>query len=175
MAPIATNAPIDDISSTITTKLANLLSSSPSEEKVIKYGTAAHPYSTLPETKEDLPWADLITLQLSRFNEPGGKQALAEQLRQAVKLTGSVGHLSLSRFETTRRWLSLCGCRFFYITDFGIPWEEVDAQFALGKEVFDLPIETKAKHQADFANGGCKLCPSSYFETSQADSCLSIR
>lgn len=102
MAPIATSASNDDISSNITSKLANLLSSSPTEENVIKYGTAAHPYSTLPETKEDLPWADLITLQLSKFNESGGKQALAEQLKQAVKLTGSVVHFSPSRLETTR-------------------------------------------------------------------------
>ncbi|KAL7415619.1 hypothetical protein BDY24DRAFT_439506 [Mrakia frigida] len=128
MSPIATSAPTDE-TSTITQKLAYLLT--PSKEEVIRYGTAEHPYSTLPETTEDLPWADLITLELSKFDEPGGKQFLANQLKEAVKLTG-----------------------FFYITSFGIPQEEVDAQFSFAKQVFDLPIETKAKHQADFANGG---------------------
>lgn len=85
MSPIATSAPTDE-TSTITQKLAYLLT--PSKEEVIRYGTAEHPYSTLPETTEDLPWADLITLELSKFDEPGGKQFLANQLKEAVKLTG---------------------------------------------------------------------------------------
>ena len=95
MAHIATSAPTDDSqTSTITQKLANLLT--PSKEEPIRYGTAEHPYSTLPETTEDLPWADLITLELSKFDEPGGKQFLANQLKEAVKLTGFVFSSSLS-------------------------------------------------------------------------------
>jgi isopenicillin N synthase-like dioxygenase len=43
---------------------------------------------------------------------------------------------------------------FFYVTGYGIPQEDVDRQFAIGKEIFDQPLEIKAKHAADFANGG---------------------
>jgi hypothetical protein len=72
------------------------------------YGTAEHPYSTLPETEADrawpeaglgcrvrpadalllrlgpVPWADLISLDLSLFDKPGGKQALADKLKWCV-------------------------------------------------------------------------------------------
>lgn len=37
------------------------------------------------ETKYDLDWADLSVIDLSRFDEPNGKQKLAEQLRNAVR------------------------------------------------------------------------------------------
>lgn len=36
------------------------------------------------ETSEDLDWAPLATIDLSRFDEPGGKQELAKQLYDAV-------------------------------------------------------------------------------------------
>jgi hypothetical protein len=36
-------------------------------------------------TKENLDWAPLSTIDLSRFDEPGGKQELAKQLYDAVK------------------------------------------------------------------------------------------
>ena len=40
---------------------------------------------TRPEpTKEDLDWAPLATIDLSKFDEPGGKQELAKQLYDAV-------------------------------------------------------------------------------------------
>lgn len=35
-------------------------------------------------TKENLDWAPLATIDLSRFDEPGGKQELAKQLYDAV-------------------------------------------------------------------------------------------
>lgn len=35
-----------------------------------------------------VPWADLITLDLSKFDEPGGKQKLASQLKDAVHNVG---------------------------------------------------------------------------------------
>ncbi|CDZ97526.1 isopenicillin n synthase [Phaffia rhodozyma] len=95
------------------------------------YGTKEHPYSTLPETKENVNWADLVSLDLSTFDQPGGKEALAKQLNDAVHNVG-----------------------FFYIVNFGFAQEEVDNQFALGKQVFDLPFEEKAKFAADHANGG---------------------
>ena len=42
---------------------------------------------------------------------------------------------------------------FFYITNFGLNQEEVDRQFAIGKELFSLPTEEKLKHRADLEHG----------------------
>lgn len=88
-------------------------------------------YSELPETKEDLSWAELVSLDLSTFDQPGGKEALAKQLKHAVHTVG-----------------------FFYVVGYGISQEKVDKQFAIGKEVFDLSLEEKTKYAADHANGG---------------------
>jgi hypothetical protein len=46
-------------------------------------------------------WADLVTLDLSKFDAPGGKQELANQLRDALHHVG-----------------------FFYITNFGLSQEQ---------------------------------------------------
>jgi len=96
------------------------------------YGTKEHPYSTLPEAKEEgIKWAELVSLDLSKFDVPGGKQELAKQLKHAVHNVG-----------------------FFYITNFGFSQEAVDKQFAIGKEIFDLPFAEKEPYAADHANGG---------------------
>ncbi|GIZ49205.1 hypothetical protein CKM354_001224000 [Cercospora kikuchii] len=87
-------------------------------------------YEQAKESKFDLDWADLITLDLSQFDQPGGKQRLANQLRDAVHKVG-----------------------FFYITNFGLSQEEVDRQFAIGKEIFALPEEEKLKHRARLEEG----------------------
>ena len=70
------------------------------------------PYEQVPETKETLDWAELVTLDLSQWDKPGGKQRLARQLEHAVHHVG-----------------------FFYVQNFGISQEEVDRQFALGRYV----------------------------------------
>ncbi|OTA99785.1 hypothetical protein M426DRAFT_268787 [Hypoxylon sp. CI-4A] len=88
-------------------------------------------YHQVPETKYELDWADLVTLDLSQFDEPGGKQKLATQLFEAIQKIG-----------------------FFYIIGFGLTQEQVDRQFAIGKEVFQLPTEEKLKYRADLENGG---------------------
>jgi len=75
-------------------------------------------------------WADLVTLDLSKFDAPGGKKELAKQLQDAVERTG-----------------------FFYITGFGLSQEEVDRQFAIGQELFDLPTEEKLSYRADLEHG----------------------
>jgi hypothetical protein len=36
-------------------------------------------------TKADLPWADISVIDISSFDEHGGKEKLAEQLRHAVR------------------------------------------------------------------------------------------
>lgn len=77
-----------------------------------------------------MDWADLVTLDLSQVDEPGGKQKLANQLRDAVHNVG-----------------------FFYITNFGLKQDEVDRQFAIGREVFALPEAEKLKHKAKLEVG----------------------
>ena len=81
------------------------------------------PYQQVPETKEQLDWAELVTLDLSEFDSPGGKQKLASQLEHAAQNVG-----------------------FFYVKNFGISQEEVDRQFALGREFYDLPLEERLKY-----------------------------
>lgn len=78
-----------------------------------------------------MEWADLVTLDLSKFDQPGGKEELAKQLFDAIQNIG-----------------------FFYIVNFGLGQEEVDRQFAIGKSVFELPTEEKLKYRADLENGG---------------------
>lgn len=78
-----------------------------------------------------MDWADLVTLDLSKFDQPGGKQALADQLFKAIQTIG-----------------------FFYIINFGLEQEEVDRQFAIGKSLFELSTEEKLKYRADLENGG---------------------
>lgn len=38
------------------------------------------------KTTQDLPWAEIKVLDLSTFDLPGGKQKLAEELRDAVRI-----------------------------------------------------------------------------------------
>lgn len=38
-------------------------------------------------------WADLATLDLSTFDQPGGKQKLADQLFNAIQKIGTVHHI----------------------------------------------------------------------------------
>ncbi|KUI67524.1 hypothetical protein VM1G_02583 [Cytospora mali] len=95
-------------------------------------GRIIEKYEQVPVTKEDLDWADLITLDLSKFDQPGGKQELVNELEYAVTKVG-----------------------FFYVKNFNISQEEVDRQFALGREFYDLPIEEKLKYHSsnDLVNG----------------------
>ncbi|UKZ82961.1 hypothetical protein TrVFT333_010762 [Trichoderma virens FT-333] len=88
-------------------------------------------YHQIPETTYDLEWADLVTLDLSQFEQPGGKERLAKQLHEAIQKIG-----------------------FFYITNFGLSQEAVDRQFAIGKEVFKLPMEEKLRFRAELETGG---------------------
>lgn len=46
-------------------------------------------YVQVPETSENLDWADLATLDLYKFDHPGGKQELATQFRKAMEDIGT--------------------------------------------------------------------------------------
>ncbi|KAH3918327.1 hypothetical protein HBI56_142120 [Parastagonospora nodorum] len=86
------------------------------------------PYVHPPETKEDLPWSELVTLDLEDYGRPGGKERLAKQLEHAVHHVG-----------------------FFYVKNFGLTQEQVDQQFTLAKHFFQLPVSEKEKYECNYA------------------------
>lgn len=79
------------------------------------------------ETQAQLPWAELVTLDLADQNIPGGKEKLAKQVEHAAHHVG-----------------------FFYVKNFGIAQEIVDRQFTLAKHFFKLPLEEKIKYECNF-------------------------
>ncbi|KAF7591708.1 hypothetical protein BBP40_001221 [Aspergillus hancockii] len=87
-------------------------------------------YVHTPETKLDLKYADLVTIDLSEFDHPGGKEKLAAQLKDAVHEVG-----------------------FFYVTNFGLTQEQIDRQFAMAKEFFSLPEEERLSFRAPLEEG----------------------
>ncbi|XHF97066.1 hypothetical protein AWENTII_000670 [Aspergillus wentii] len=85
------------------------------------------PYTHPPETNESLPWSELVTLDLSDFNNSGGRERLAAQLSHAVHHVG-----------------------FFYVKNFGLSQEQIDRQFTLARGFFNLPLEEKQKFSVDY-------------------------
>ncbi|UPX10632.1 uncharacterized protein EKO05_0001278 [Ascochyta rabiei] len=90
--------------------------------------TNREPYVHPPETKKDLPWAELVTLDLEDYTRPGGKERLSKQLEHAVHHVG-----------------------FFYVKNFGLSQEQVDRQFTLAKHFFKLPTSEKEKYEVNYA------------------------
>ncbi|KAJ3864454.1 Clavaminate synthase-like protein [Lentinula novae-zelandiae] len=90
-------------------------------------------YNYVAETKANLDWADLVTVDLGEISTPEGKRAQADILLSALKEKG-----------------------FFYVKNFNISQERVNRQFALGKAFYDLPQEEKD----EFAVKGQRLTPS---------------
>ncbi|KAJ7679466.1 Clavaminate synthase-like protein [Mycena polygramma] len=89
-------------------------------------------FEYVAETKEQLPWADLVTLDLSLYEDLKGRKVLAKQLITAVREKG-----------------------FFYVKNFGVSQEAVNRQFAIGKAFYDLPLEEKLRYVPDnFEKGG---------------------
>ncbi|KAF3927951.1 hypothetical protein ABW20_dc0108655 [Dactylellina cionopaga] len=83
-----------------------------------------------PETKKDIKYTDLVTIDLSEYDTPGGPQKLAAQLKEAVHQVG-----------------------FFYITGFGLSQDQIDRQFAIAKEFFTLPEEQRVSFRAALEEG----------------------
>jgi hypothetical protein len=81
---------------------------------------------SIPETKADLDWADLVTIDISTFDQPGGKEKFLAQLKEAIHKIG-----------------------FFYLINFGLSQDQVDQQFAEASSIFQLPMEEKMKVQVD--------------------------
>ncbi|KAF2709932.1 putative 1-aminocyclopropane-1-carboxylate oxidase [Pleomassaria siparia CBS 279.74] len=87
-------------------------------------------YVVVPETSEILDWADLATLDLSKFNEPGGKEALAAELAVAIETIG-----------------------FFYVSNYGLTSKDIDRQYALARSVTSLSDEQKQPYRAALEAG----------------------
>jgi isopenicillin N synthase-like dioxygenase len=86
------------------------------------------PYVHPPETEAKLPWSELVTLDLSDYTRPGGKERLASQLEHAIHHVG-----------------------FFYVKNFGLTQDQVNRQFTLAQHFFELPVSEKEKYEVDYA------------------------
>ncbi|KAI1205558.1 putative 1-aminocyclopropane-1-carboxylate oxidase [Annulohypoxylon truncatum] len=82
------------------------------------------------ETKEQLEYAELEALDISKLDQPGGKQALAEQVLKFINKNG-----------------------FFYVVGHGFSDEQVRRQYALCEAFFQLPLEEKLRYACDTAKG----------------------
>jgi hypothetical protein len=102
----------------------------PSSETTANKTILTKPWNRPAPTKEDLDWAPLAQIDLSRFDEPGGKQELAEQLYEAVTKVG-----------------------FWVVTNTGLDDESVLRQFSIGNTFFKEPLEEKRRYPCNFAEG----------------------
>ena len=88
------------------------------------------PWSRPALTKEHLSWAPLPKIDLSRFDEPGGKQALATDITDAINRVG-----------------------FWTVVNTGIDDEQVLKQFSIGNTFFKEPLDEKRRYPCNFAEG----------------------
>lgn len=70
-----------------------------------------------------IEWANLVTIDLAEFDSPGGKQKLANQIKDSVRTSG-----------------------FFAVKNFGVSKESIKQQIELSQAIFDLPLEEKLPH-----------------------------
>lgn len=98
-------------------------------------------------------YADLEALDISKLNQAGGRQALAEQVLGFINKNGN--HLLYKNlekyFDFSLKLIIRSG--FFYVTGHGFTDAEVRRQYALCQALFDLPLEEKMKYQCDTAKG----------------------
>lgn len=83
-----------------------------------------------PPTNVDLDWAPLVEIDLSRFDQPGGKEELARQLYDAVTRVG-----------------------FWVVVGHGIEDERVLRQLSFGNAFFKEPLEEKRRFPCNFEQG----------------------
>ncbi|PLB55860.1 gibberellin 2-oxidase [Aspergillus steynii IBT 23096] len=88
------------------------------------------PWTRPAPTTKNLDWAPLVQIDLSRFDEPGGKQELAKQLYDAVTRVG-----------------------FWVVVGHGLDDDRVLRQFSLGNAFFKEPLEEKRSVACNFAEG----------------------
>lgn len=88
-------------------------------------------YDHVAETKENLDWADLPTIDLALYDtSPEANAALAQTLIEVIRTKG-----------------------FFYVINYGISQSAVDRQFSLGQQFYNLPLEEKLKYEPDLDSG----------------------
>lgn len=87
-------------------------------------------WSRPAQTKEKLDWAPLTKIDLSIFDEPGGKYELAAQLADAVNRVG-----------------------FWVVVNTGIDDDKVLRQFSIGNSFFKEQLEEKRRAPCNFAEG----------------------
>jgi isopenicillin N synthase-like dioxygenase len=112
------------VTTTVTQPQSQLFSEDPHKYDYSNLKSYVHP----PETKADLDWAELVTLDLEDYDRPGGKERLAKQLEHAVHHVG-----------------------FFYVKNYGLTDEQVSQQFTLAKNFFELPVSEKEKYEVNYA------------------------
>ncbi|KAJ6031304.1 hypothetical protein N7540_002036 [Penicillium herquei] len=100
------------------------------EEHVLPEKVPVKSWARPTPTEEQLDWAPLVEIDLSRFDEPGGKEELAKQLYDAVTRVG-----------------------FWVVVGHGIEDERVLRQFSLGNAFFKEPLEEKQRFPCNFADG----------------------
>ncbi|KAI0470105.1 Clavaminate synthase-like protein [Xylariaceae sp. FL0804] len=88
------------------------------------------PWVRPQKTSEQLEWAELPKIDLSRFDEPGGKKALANDLYDALTRVG-----------------------FWSVVNTGLEDDRVLRQFSIGNTFFKEPLEEKRKFPCNFAEG----------------------
>ena len=77
-----------------------------------------------------MDWAELVTIDLAKFDTQEGKRDLADVLVKSVGETG-----------------------FFYVKNFNISQERVNRQFSIGKRLYDIPLEEKLKYVPEGLGG----------------------
>ncbi|KAJ5773051.1 hypothetical protein N7457_007947 [Penicillium paradoxum] len=103
---------------------AALVDQPPTEKVPIK------PWVRPSPTEEKLDWAPLVEIDLSRFDEPGGKEELAKQLYDAVTRVG-----------------------FWVVVGHGLGDEQVLRQFSIGDAFFKESLEEKRSFECNFSEG----------------------
>ena len=88
------------------------------------------PWSRPAQTKDDLPWAPLTKIDLSKFDQPGGKQQLAADITDAINRVG-----------------------FWTVINSGIDDSRVLKQFSIGNTFFKEPLDEKRRFPCNFAEG----------------------
>lgn len=88
------------------------------------------PWARPAATKENLDWAPLPEIDLSKFDQPGGKESLARDLYDALTRVG-----------------------FWVVVGHGIDDERVLRQFSFGNAFFKQPLEEKRTFPCNFAEG----------------------
>ncbi|RPD60560.1 Clavaminate synthase-like protein [Lentinus tigrinus ALCF2SS1-7] len=92
-------------------------------------------YVPASPTKEDLDWADLVIIDISKARTPEGRAQLAPQVRDAMRTTG-----------------------FIYVVNHGMTQSQTDRIFDIGDVAFtQVSEEEKRQHAAKIAEDGSKI------------------